>query len=199
MDMNLFFNFQSQLLSSTFRAPPVNLRAGEEQSYLLITGDYKNIDFPVIFKQTYGKKMRDLLDTEYPNLYLISDRLQSVLEENGLTGWKIFPTKLFDKKGNEIFGYHGLSIVGRSGPTSYDNCEIFEKRYVPNGPVCKLYKGVYIDEWDGSDFFIPDGTISIFITKKAADVLKKNKITNLWLTNLTDEETDVSDVLRKNS
>lgn len=175
MNVN-FFNFQSQLLSSTFRAPPVNLRSGEKEWYLLITGDYKNIDFPVIFKQTHGNKMRDILDTERPNIYLISDRLKVVLEQNGLTGWKSFPIKLYDKKGNEIFGYHGFSITGRSGPTSYDNCEIIEKRYVPNGPVCKFYKGVYINGWNGDDFFIPDGTVSIFITKKAADVLKKIRL-----------------------
>ena len=70
-----------------------------------------------------------------------------------------------------------------------NSAEIVEKRMVLQGPICKFYKGMSIDNWDGSDFFTPEGTYETFVTKKAADVLKKNKITNLKLINLADSET----------
>src|SRR3989304_5749304 len=76
----------------------------------------------------------------------------------------------------------------------YQKSEIIEKRLVPHGPLCKYYKGLVIDDWDGSDFFTPEGTYATFVSKKAADVLKKNKITNLNLENLADYQVHVSDV-----
>jgi hypothetical protein len=56
---------------------------------------------------------------------------------------------------------------------------------------------VTIDKWDGSDFFTPEGTYETFITRKAADVLKKNKISNVRLKNLADAEIDVDNVIKK--
>jgi len=183
----------SKLLSSTVQAHLTDLNIDHLK---LIKGNYQGIKFPLVFKQEYGNKLCDILDTGYASLYLISDRMKTVLEENKLTGWKAFPIELYDKKGNRISGYHGFSITGQSSPTTYDNCEIIEKRMVPNGPVCKFYKGVSIDKWDGSDFFTPEGTYETFITKKAADILKKNKITNLELINLADSEMDVDNILK---
>lgn len=119
--------------------------------------------------------------------------MRKVLEENSLTGWKVFPIKLYDKKGDEISGYHGFSVTGHSGPTSYEKSEILEKRKVSNGPICKYYKGVFIDNWDGTDFFTPDGIYQTFVTKKAAAVMKKNKITNMYLENLAEAEINVRD------
>jgi hypothetical protein len=158
----------------------------------LITGKYKGIDFPVIFKQDSGKNFTDILDTGWSSFYLISDRMKSILEENHLTGWKTFPIKLYNKKGVEIFGYHGLSITGRCAPTDYRKSEIIEKRLVPTGPIGKYYKGIVVDEWDGSDFFIPEGTTRPLVSKKAAEILKKNKITNLYLKNISECEMNVN-------
>ncbi len=81
-------------------------------------------------------------------------------------------------------------MSGVSGQISYSNSLIIEKRLVPGGPIVRLYKGADIDlsKWDGSDFFIPEYTKEIVITKKVAKQLEKNKITNLKLKNVTDEE-----------
>ena len=157
----------------------------------LIKGRYAEINFPVIFKQKYGKTLTDILDTGWPNLFLISDKMKAILEENKLTGWATFSIKLYDKAGNEIFGYHGFSITGQCGQVNYEKSEIIEKRKVPTGPTCQYYKGLSIDQLDGADFFTPDKTCQIFITKRAADVLKKNKITNMRLENLAEKETAV--------
>ena len=116
--------------------------------------------------------------------------MKNVLEQNNLTGWRTFPIQVIDKKGNEINGYHGLSITGRCGPIDYTKCEIIEKQRVPKGPLTNYYRGRYIglDDWDGSDFFLPKDSFGVIITKKAANVIKKNKLTNVALENLADIE-----------
>jgi len=72
-----------------------------------------------------------------------------------------------------------------------NNCQSRE------GPICKFYKGIYFDKWDGSDFFTPHENYRIFVTKKAADVLQKNKITNMRIQNSVEIEIDVDNVLKK--
>ena len=52
------------------------------------------------------------------------------MEENNPTGWKIYPIKLYDKKDNEVLGYHGLSVTGKCASIDYSKSEIIEKRYV---------------------------------------------------------------------
>lgn len=191
MEMKDFFDFRSQPANSKV----VQAHPTENIDQLkLIKGNYREIYFPITFKQEYGKKLYDVLDTGFAGLFLISERMRKILAENYLTGWKAFPIKLYDKKGNEIIGYHGFSVAGQSGPTSYKNSEIIEKKLVPSGPLCKYYKGLVIDKWDGTDFFTPDGTYETFITRRAADVLKKNKISNIHLENLAETETNVRHV-----
>ena len=181
---------------STIQAHSEKLEIGKNginDHWNLIKGKYEGINFPVAFKQEYGKKFADILGTGWPSLYLISDRMKSILEENKLTGWKVFPIKLYDKKGNEIQGYHGFSITGQCSPVDFGKSEIIEKRLVSHGPLCKYYKGLIVDGWDGSDFFTPEGTYETLMTKKAADALKKNKITNLRMKNLADFQINVND------
>lgn len=160
----------------------------------MIKGDYTGIEFPVIFKQKYGSKLHDILDTGYVGLFLISDKLKTILEVNHLTGWKTFLVTIYDRNENEVTGYHGFSVTGRCGSTSFEKSEIVEKQLVPTGPVCKYYKGIFIDKWDGSDFFSPEKKYQTFITGKAADLLKKNKITNMQLENSAEYEIDVRHV-----
>jgi hypothetical protein len=193
MNISDFFTFSSKLLSSTFQTGAVSLKNGLDDYPNLIKGYYTGIDFPVIFKQDHGKNLTDILDTGWPGFFLISNRMKSILEENNLTGWKTFPIKIFDKKKTEVPHYHGFSVVGHCGPIKYEKAGIIEKRMVPEGPICEFYKGLYVglDEWDGADFFTPKKNYTTIITKKTADILKKNKITNLSLENLAEIETSV--------
>lgn len=197
MDMKNFFYLGSRLVSSTFQAYPCGLKNdknGMSEHYQLIKGKYDGIDFPVVFKQDYGKKLTDILDTGLAGLYLISDYLKTILKDNNFTGWRVYPIKLYDKKGNEINGYHGFSVIGTCGPLSYAESEIIEKRYVPEGPIVRFYKGVKIDTWDGNDFFTSEGYYRTIVTKKVADVLKKHKISNMQLSNLAEKEVSVRSV-----
>lgn len=199
MDNKEFYRIDSKLSSSTFQAHSIGLDKvlfsdNLAAEWHLILGDYSGISFPVVFKQEYGKKLQDILDTGWPSLYLISDKMKAVLEENALTGWKTFAVKVLDKQGQAIQGYHGLSITGRCGKIDYNKSEIIEKRLVPTGPLVKYYKGLHIglDEWDGTDFFLPEKYFGIMTTQAAAEALKKNKLTNIRLENLAEIETDYS-------
>ena len=196
MEDNEFFYFSSRMFSVNVMVPPINLKEDKEDDNILdlAKGKYEGIDFPVIFKQERGKKWGDILEIGWPNLYLISSKFKTILEENKLTGWKTFPVKVYDKKDNEVPGYYGFSVVGTCAPLDYSKSEILEKQDVPNAPTYKVYKGVHVDtdSWDKTDFFSPGTTYHIIITKKAADILKRNKITNLVLENLKNFEIDVS-------
>lgn len=196
MEMKDFYYFDSRYLSSSFQVTAIGLGQDDQGSSHhsnLIRSKYEGINFPVVFKQKSGKKFTDILATGWVNLLLISDKLKNLLIENHLSGWKTYPIILKDKKENQIEGYHGFSVTGISGRKSYINSPIIETRYVPEGPIVRLYKGATIDlgKWDGSDFFVPEGTVGIVITKKVAEILKKNKISNLSLDNVAEVEMDV--------
>jgi hypothetical protein len=182
-----FFRFTSKQLSSTVQASSIGLNVdknGVASEWNLIEGKFEEISFPVIFKHKYGKNFADILDAGWTGLFLISERLKNLLEENGLTGWKTYPIKLLDKKNKEISGYFGFSITGSCGPMTFRKSDIIDIRRVPEGPIINVYKGLYIglDKWDKSDFFIPSGSYRIIVTKKTAEILKSQKITNLELT-----------------
>lgn len=204
MSIKDFYSFGSKLVLSTVQVHAVGLKefspVDPDKTYpydenKLIRGDYTDISFPVVFEQEYGNKLQDVLDTGWPSLYLVSDKMKAVLEENEITGWKTFTAKVFDKKEQEIKGYHGLSITGRCGQVDYNkSSEIIEKQLVPDGPVVKYGKGLYVglDKWDSSDVFVPEKSRWIVVTKRTAEALKKNKLTNVKLKNLAEIEIDQS-------
>ena len=194
--MKDFFAFKSCGYVTTFAA-----RAEEFERYLLrkefseagsfydklILGDYKDIQFPVIYHEhkggSSGKRMRDILDTRHPPLYLISDRFKVILEESYITGWKSYPIALFDKKGNRIEGYNGFSITGRAGKMQEFDQLPLEYGYSANAD------GYYFDveTWDGSDLFHAEGDmIDIFASERFIKVLVDNKITACEYCRLTD-------------
>lgn len=201
MSIDKFYMLSSKLSSTTIQAHAMGLDKimfsdNSAAEWHLISGDYSDISFPVLFKQQYGNQLRDLLDTGWPSLFLISNRLRAVLEESALTGWATFDIRILDKQGQAIMGYHGLSITGRCGMIDYSRSEIIERPLVPNGSPVRYYKGLYIglNEWDKTDFFLPQNYFGIMTTQRAADALKKNKFTNIRLEKLSEIEIDYSAV-----
>ena len=159
----------------------------------LLYGKYENFDFPVIFQQEKaygGKKMTDFLNTGWGGkLAPISDKVLNLLIENNITGWKTYPIRVFDKKGVEIHGYHGLSITGRCKDLDLTLLkERVDYQYRESGPVYHYYKGYPLDlsTWDGSDMFLLSGTYWRFINKKVYSIFKKNKVSNIKFYNLAD-------------
>ena len=181
---NLRGNFQPKVI----QAHPQNLPGSPER---LFAGDYTGIDFPVVFKQEFGQKLADVIDTGTPYILLVSDKFMDVLIGSAFTGWKTFDAKLTDKKGMEIEGYHGLSITGYCGKIDENKSEVVEKPVpVPGGLPMKFRRGLYVglDEWDGTDLFCPEGTTYTVASKKVTDILKSHKLTNLQFKNLADIE-----------
>ena len=70
--------------------------------------------------------------------------MKTILERHHFTGWKIFPVLIHDKNGREVHNYQGLSVIGRCRSTSFEKSEIIKKQLVPNGTMCKYYKGISI-------------------------------------------------------
>lgn len=184
--MKNFYDFSSCHYLTTFAARADkfekclierNGEAGGEFYDSLILGDYKNIEFPVIFRKmrggSSGNKMRDILDTRYPPLHLISDRFKAILEDTGMTGWKSYPIILYDARGNSIEGYNGFSIVGRAGEMRKYDIPPIELGYSPKSD------GYYfdVDTWDGSDIFILENSRCVVVTENFIKMLRTNKIT----------------------
>lgn len=195
MRSEAFYFFQSKLLSSTIQVSAVGLesipkKGGLFPQWCLISGNYECFTFPIVFKHRFGEKMEDLLDTGWPNLYLISDKLKSVLVENHITGWKTFEVSVLDKKGVEIEGYHGLSVTGRSGPIDYGKSEIIHKQHAQNAPISIYYKGVSFDiqKWDHSDIFLHGKSFGIIVTDKVAELMIKHNLKNIDLINISEYE-----------
>lgn len=195
ISMKDFYTFDSCGYGTTFAAGAEEfercLSVGEHGSggrfySKLILGNYKDVQFPVVFYElkggSSGKRMRDILDTRYPPLYLISDRFKVILEESGITGWKSYPIALFDKRGNPVEGYHGFSITGRAG-----KMEMFDQLPLEYGYSADA-DGYYFDveTWDGSDLFNTEGTQFIIASERFIKVLVENKITACDYCRLTD-------------
>lgn len=191
--MKNFFTFDSCGYGTTFAAFPeyadqLISRNENAIAYLskLIFGDYNDVQLPVIYHELKGgdsgKKMRDILDTRYVALYLISDRFKTILEESGITGWKTYPISLFDKKGNLVEGYNGFSITGRAGKMQKFDQLPLECGYSPDAG------GYYFDieTWDGSDLFSTEGSRYIIASERFVKVLLDNKITACDYCRLTD-------------
>lgn len=189
-----FFLLNSKLSSQNIHVNSeyIGLNVGDNLylAHQLILGNYENITFPIEFKIKNGKKLLDFIDTGWPNLFLISERVVKLLIDNGFTGWKTFEVIISDKVGKEIKGYVGLSITGRCGKMIYDNAKIIEKQFVPNGPFIKFYKGVDLDinNWSKTDFFLSENYFGIITTERVAIELNKNKITNVKLRVFADIE-----------
>jgi hypothetical protein len=193
-----FYKFKDGDSDSTFQGSLVKSHknnTSESEVYeqdRLQWGDYSYSEFPVSFIYYRGRVLKDILGVGWISLYLISDRMKKVLEEHNLTGWKTFPIKLFGKKKEEIPGYHGFSVTGRSGGIDYSGAVVIEKEVIPGLGLWKYYKGMTVDltKWDNTDFFKPNEFEGIIITERAALALKNAHITNIKLTKLTDIEID---------
>ena len=191
MNLKDFYLFSTQGYMTQFFAPPCNI--GKEGNWKLLYGQYDSFDMPVIFQQekSYGgKKFTDFLNTGYAtNFSPISDKVLEILIDNNITGWKTYPIQVFDKKGNEVPGYHGFSIIGRCKDLDISLLkERVAVQYYESGPIREYYKGFPLDlsTWDGSDIFLLSGTGWNFITKRVYSLFKKQKITNITYEKVTD-------------
>ena len=183
LTMEDFYQFASRNYLTTFSvSPEIAIKAREDKDYdklreirkKLTLGDFEGLEVPVIFREDRdsGKRFRDVLDNRGGEM-LISDRLKQLLFDNNITGWKSYPIRMYDKRGNEVYGYSGFSVTGRCGGTLEYRTD---KVCYANG--YRFFEGLSFDiaQWDGSDIFMVNGNRSIIITKLVYKLFKENKI-----------------------
>jgi hypothetical protein len=162
---NTFYHFSSKGYLNTMSVAPVIA----ELAYLrndrspdgginireqLLLGEYPaGLEFPVEYIVKDNGKMTDVLEMRWPGMFLISDHVKQVFEENGLTGWKAFDVVVWKRGGEQqITGYNGFTVTGRL-PEGWDS-----------------------DDAEFPDFFNLRSTTFVICTPKVRAVLKENKI-----------------------
>lgn len=125
---------------------------------------------PFEMEITEGSKLYDIVGFQDTSNFAISERLYNLLQEHHITGWRGYEINI---KGVEK-KYYGFQVVGRCGKLEQPK-------------EAGFYTGYKFDynSWDKSDFFSPDETVLLFCTQKVRDLLKKNKITNVELTDIS--------------
>ncbi len=124
-----------------------------------------------------GRVLADFIANDAA-LIIVASSVKSILSESGLTGWREYPVRLYDRKGAAISKeYTGLSIVGRTG--CYDR-ERSVTRWQISKDGCKTVSemnGIHFDprEWDGSDIFMLTDTDIRFVlaTTRLISALKR--------------------------
>lgn len=122
-----------------------------------------SVGFRVPMKRSLG----DIVGTGYAYPDLVSPKVVSVLAEGGFTGWSSFPVHVVGPMGDQFLGYRGLSITGRSGPIDRSLSErVILPPPVPEGTAMPHWKGFCPEagSWDGTDLFIPEGTMFTCVT-----------------------------------
>jgi hypothetical protein len=126
---------------------------------------------------------------------IVHERVLELFRRLQFTGWGFYPVQVSTKTGEQLHGYHGLTITGRCGPVDLARSEVV-LRQLPGGTAAWLphFLGHYFppESWDESDLFMesPDSmrkrTCRRFVTQRVRDAILGAKITNVALTRLTE-------------
>lgn len=142
-----------------------------------------------------GKKFWDVISTSGV-LYVFSEKVVKLLQNNNITGCKFYPITI---KGHEDLKYYLLTITGKCGSLDDSNAELIETL---SGPATKIQntniiipkqqfsvmkgKCVRLETWDGCDFFLVENTLHSLVTERVRDLFKKHRINNVYLEDLKD-------------
>jgi hypothetical protein len=108
----------------------------------------------------HGKNYYDLLDYDDSILFCVSEKFKYIIESNGLTGLDFYPLEYIDNERS----YYGIKFL------------CYNVKLLPSTP----YKNYFdIRGWDGSDFFLFEGTRAKVCTEKAKIILEKNKVNGI--------------------
>ncbi|CAN5436611.1 hypothetical protein BH10BAC6_BH10BAC6_12500 [soil metagenome] len=150
--------------------PQVGIKSGihpmeEYDEIALAKGEYVPSNQPWPVSCGKGTRWKDVVKFTNPFNIAVSAAFKKVLDDNGFSGWKAIELDILDDPDR---GYFCLQVVGRSGP-------------VDRPEVAGYVDGMKFDHqtWDGSDIFIPDGTVTILCTKRVRDAFVSTKLTKL--------------------
>lgn len=145
----------------------------------------------VDFCWLHGSKFYDFIATGYSGVYLVSEKVCSILQVSKYRGFSLRPIILEDKKKQVVDGYRLLSVVCEVGPIINEKSikKIMPPR-VPWADPYEAYVGLYFDPstWDGSHFFHPAGTSLIYVVEKVKQLFEENQVSNCRFDKIVDLE-----------
>lgn len=134
---------------------------------------------PIRIAHHIGRVLQDLVWVSM-NI-LVHQRILDILTDAQLTGWSTYPVELTGRQGESIPGYHGLIVTGRCAGLLNDRAHselVYQE--LPGGRFPR-YRGLHVEGWDGSDFFVTPGQGHMVLSEKAAAVLRQSDATNVEL------------------
>ncbi|MCK6501993.1 hypothetical protein L6R53_01075 [Myxococcota bacterium] len=140
---------------------------------------------PIVFDHSGGSRAVDFIHGSTVALGFMSPRMIEVLRSHGFTGWQTWPAEVHGKDGVLLPGYQGLAVTGRCGGKDFSR---LTREDVIRPRVMVRYRATVFDleRWNGHDFFAPDGTLFIFVTRRVRDALLRARLKGLELTPLTE-------------
>jgi hypothetical protein len=138
-------------------------RLTNDMDCALIRGEHRP-QKPVTYRYQLGGFPTDLLETTLPGRYLLSDRIVDALNAAKFSGWLTYPVKITGKDGEDVRGYHGLSVTGRCNPVDWPE---------------KLNPLKLPPYWDGSDIFLILNRKMIGVTEQVYEMLKGLRPSNM--------------------
>ena len=198
-----FFRLSDPLANRPLRLEPaeaVNSMISKSMANRLFRGEVEPeaLSFTLQLEGYMGRQLTDFLWSGLTPLRCISDRVIELLRAHEFKGWSTFPTMVLARDHRPVTGYHGLAVVGRAGAYRPELSEPFMKPPpVPGGEEWLYYRGLYFDlnTWDSSDFFLLGDSNWCIVTARVAQAFKRDKVSNVRLTRLTEVEVN-SSVLR---
>lgn len=171
--------------------PPFRGKVLTDQPAVLLRAEYSPAE-PVRVEHAMGGRPFDLIWTTYAALFLVSDRVRVLLENEGITGWRTYPVEVTDRGGVLIPGYHGFAVTGRCGPFDPSRSQmIIKPAPVPRGRAAPYRRGLFFDPstWDGSDVFCSEnGWLFVVVTQRVRDLFQRQKVRNVRFQRLVDVE-----------
>ena len=148
---------------------------------MLNYGDLSQYELPIVFRQCtcFGSKIHEINPTNGVSYPIVSDRVISILEDNGITGWKTYPIILYDKHGNRLDGYNGFYVdvmkgMGLDFEPPQDRCD----KTTEDWKWIVTKRGwLDITNWDGRDF--TRAGWGIIVTERVVKLFKKEKVTGI--------------------
>jgi hypothetical protein len=140
---------------------PADIRANR-----LLTGEW-HPSKPIPLKRASGRVLAPVVWTDHTAVILLSKSLAAAMATEGFSGWTTYPVQL--ETAPPVEPYVGLTVTGRCGPLEEGRGEWVYRDDRPG----RFLRGLFFDEhsWDGSDFFRPAGTLYVFVTERARDIL----------------------------
>ena len=158
-------------------------------AFRLLTGEEPPSE--LVFRQEFGRYLRDFVATTHAVLDLISSRIVTLFADHGFTGWKVYPAEIRLRSGVVHRDHSLLVVTGRCGPIDDSKAPIRRRRQTDKGGSTeRVWVGLHFDPatWDGSDLFVPQGSGFVIVTKPVRDCLVEAKVTNVDLENCAEIE-----------